>query len=129
MKPALVSLLGSLALLTMTGCGGMQFAHYGGQQKAWPTGSSFSDQVYEVPVFRGWPERSYEVMGSIAFENANIDWNQGDVKQAARKAKAVGGDALLMLPKGDVTSPTLAALRTDLGISSSRTTAVVLKWK
>jgi hypothetical protein len=107
----------------------MRVARYSGDQKAWPTGSSFSDQVFAVPVFRGWPEKPYTVLGYIEFNSPNVDWNDGDIKQACLKAKAMGGDAILMMPKGEVSTPTLVSLRSDVGIDGSRTAAVVLKWK
>ncbi len=47
----------------------------------------------------------------------------------ARQAKKLGGDALLTMSKGDVVSPSLGKVREELGISTSRTVAVVMKWK
>jgi hypothetical protein len=129
MKQIIISLLGSLFILTLCGCEETRFAQYNGQPQAWPTGSSFTDKVYDLPVFRGWPEKAYDVLGYIEFTNPNIDWNEGDIKQAARKAKKLGGDALLIIGKGDVVSPSLGKVRTELGISTGRTVAVVLKWK
>jgi hypothetical protein len=129
MKRFTFALLGSLAILSLTGCGEMRFAAYNGQQKAWPTGASFSDQVYAVPVFRGWPEKDYTVLGYVQFDNANINWNRGDIEQASKKAKQMGGDAIIMLPKSDATSQKLTQLRNDVGIDGSRTVALVLKWK
>ncbi len=107
----------------------MRYSQYNGSHKAWPTGSAFSEVVFDVPVYRGWPERSYDVLGHIQFKNPNMHWNQGDMKLAASKAKQMGGDAILMIPKGDMTSTTLGAVRNDLGIGSDQTIALVLKWK
>jgi hypothetical protein len=97
--------------------------------KAWPTGTSSSDAVCAAPVYRSWPEKPYDVLGYIEFNKPGIDWNQGDVKQAASEAKELGGEVILLLPKGNVTSPTLATIRKDLGLSGTETSAVVLKWK
>lgn len=129
MKKLTFGLLGSLFILVLTGCEGMRYAQYSGPVKTWPTGTAFSDKVFDVPVYRGWPERPYEVLGRVEFKNPNIDWNQGDMKQAARMAKQAGGDALLLIPKGDTTSPTLTAVRGDLGIDASRMVGLVAKWK
>jgi hypothetical protein len=129
MKLPLLTLFGSLLILTLCGCEEMKFTQYNGQTKAWPTGSSFTDKVYALPVFRGWPEKPYDVLGYVEFSNANIDWNEGDVKQAARKAKTMGGDALIILAKRDASIPTLEKVRTELGISGGQTVAAVLKWK
>ncbi len=111
------------------GCEQMQMAKYTGEKKAWPTGSSISDAVFAVPVFRGWPERQYDVLGYVQFNKPNVDWNQGDMKQAAAMAKENGGDAIIMIPKGGAQTPTVASLCKDVGISGDRTAAVVLKWK
>jgi hypothetical protein len=129
MKSLISFLLGGVLLFALTGCEDMRYAKYDGQPKAWPTGSSFSEKVFAVPVFTGWPEKPYNVLGFVQFANPNIDWNQGDIKQAASKAKEVGGDAMLMIPKGAVSSPSLEAMCKDLGLTGSHTTAVVLKWK
>jgi hypothetical protein len=129
MKQPLLSLFGSLLILTLCGCEQMKFAQYNGQTKTWPTGSSFTDKVYDLPVFRGWPEKPYDVLGYVEFSNPNIDWNEGDIKQAARKAKTMGGDALLILNNRDGSLPTVDKVRKDLGISGSQTVAAVLKWK
>lgn len=130
MKPRVITAaLSAVLLVALCGCESMPFTPYNGQSRAWPTGSSFSDQVYDVPVFRGWPERSYDVLGAITFSNPNIDWNQGDIKQAAKRAKQAGGDAMIMLPKGAVGSSNMAALRQDLGLSDNKTAGVVIRWK
>lgn len=129
MKRRALYLIGSLFLLTLTGCEEIRYSQYSGSPRAWPTGSAFSDVVFDVPVYRGWPERAYDVLGHIQFSNPNMDWNRGDMKLAARKAKHMGGDAIVMIPRGDTASTTLGAVRNDLGIGSGQTIALVLKWK
>ena len=129
MKRNPIYLVTSLILLAFTGCEQLRYAQYSGEHKNWPTGASFSDMVFAVPVYRGWPEKLYDVMGYIEFNKPGIDWNEGDIKDATKKAREVGGDAILMVPKNDVTSPTLAMIRKDLGLTGKETAAVVLKWK
>ena len=129
MKHLLSTLLGSLVLISSTGCEGMRFSKYEGPVTTWPTGSAFTDKVFEVPVYRGWPEKPYDVLGYVEFTNPNIDWNQGDMKQAARTAKETGGDAIILMPKADIHSPTSTTTRTQLGITGNQTVAVVVKWK
>jgi hypothetical protein len=129
MQRLMMLAVGPLILIVLTACGGMSFARYEGEARAWPTGSSFADKVFDVPVYRGWPERAYDVVGFIQFDNPNVDWNQGDTQFAARKAKESGGDALILMPKGADPSPTAAAARKQLGIDGSRTVGVVVKWK
>ncbi|HRZ36565.1 MAG TPA: hypothetical protein P5534_09375 [Candidatus Paceibacterota bacterium] len=122
-------LFGALIPITLTGCDTMDFSRYQGEQRAWPTGNAFADGVFAVPVYHGWPEKPYAVLGCIQFANPNIDWNRGDIKMAARQAKEAGGDAVVLIPKASDASPTDAAARQELGIGGTHTTAVVLKWK
>jgi hypothetical protein len=129
MKRLALTLLGSLVIFAITGCGGMRFAKYEGQQKAWPVGSAFSDQVAAVPVFHGWPERQYDLLGYIEFTSPNITWNKGDIEQAAKMAKDMGADAMFMVPKGETSSAKLAEVCQALGLDSSRTRGIALKWK
>ncbi len=119
----------SLCLLCLTGCDHMRYVKYEGRQNTWPTGSSFSDQMFAVPVFHALPEKPYDVIGYVEFDQPNVDWNEGDIKIAASMAKQSGGDALLMLTRADSTSQTVTSLRTSIGIDASRTRAIVLKWK
>ncbi len=121
--------MGTVLLLYSTGCEGMKFAKYQGEQKAWPTGTAFSDKVYAVPVFRGWPEKPYDILGRIEFSSPGVDWNEGDVKQAAAKAKELGGDAIMMVPKGDPNNQGMANLSKDIGLSGGGAAALVLKWR
>ncbi len=127
--PLLLRLVASSLLLVFAGCESMMYSRYDGPQKAWPVGSSLTDGVYEVPVYKGWPEKAYEVLGVVQFDNPSIDWNRGDAMQAAKQAKAAGGDAIILLPKGGDPSPTGAAVRQDLGLAGDRAVAVVVKWK
>jgi hypothetical protein len=129
MKRFILPLVGFLALVALTGCEGMRFSQYSGEQRTWPTGGALADAVYDVPVYRGWPERPYEVLGFVQFSNPNTDWNRGDLKQAARQAQEAGGDAMLLISKGADPSPTVTTLRQQLELPANQTTGVVLKWK
>jgi len=129
MRHFIQTLLGLFALIALTGCEGMRFSQYPGEQRAWPTSAALADAVYDVPVYRGWPEKTYEVLGFVRFDNPNTDWNRGDLKLAAREAREAGGDALLVISKGADPSPTVTTIRQQLDLSSSQTVGVVLKWK
>lgn len=129
MKRLILPLFALVALLTLTGCEGMKYAPYGGPQSSWPTGTSLTDGVYDVPVYRGWPEKPYDVLGFIQFDNPNIDWNRGDAMAAAAEAKKAGGDAMILIAKGNDPSPTIASTRQQLGLDAGRTVGVVIKWK
>ena len=117
-----------LAVL-LTGCEAMNFSKYEGTAQIWPTGNAFTSGVFDVPVYGGWPEKPYDVLGIVQFGNANVDWNRGDMQLAARKAKEAGGDALIVVPKGKDPSPTMAEARRTLGVADTRTYGIVVKWR
>jgi hypothetical protein len=126
---SLLPLLGAVLMLALTGCDTMSFTRYAGEPRAWPTGSAFTDGTFDVPVYRGWPEKPYDVIGLVQFDNPNVDWNRGDMIQAAKKARAAGGDAVILVPKGTDPSPTITESRKQLGITGTHTVGVVVKWK
>lgn len=117
------------ALLLVTGCETMGFTKYSGAQRSWPGGTAFNTGDYAIPVYAGWPEKPYEVLGFVQFDQAGVDWNRGDIKQAAVKARDAGGDALILMPKGSDPSPTVSETRQQLGITGSETVGMVVKWK
>ena len=81
----------------LVGCGSMQYTQYTGAQQAWPTiAGSLPDAHYAIPVYRGWPDQPYEIIGTIVFSNPNITWNEGDVEAAAKTAQNQGGEAIVM---------------------------------
>jgi hypothetical protein len=129
MKNSIICWAGALCLVLTTGCEQLNYAGYTGQYATWPTGSGFIEKTYDVPVFRGWPEEPYDILGYIRFNKPNIDWNDGDIKVAARQARAQGGDAIILLPKSDTHSSKLAAVYQELGIPGDRMMALVIKWK
>lgn len=77
--------------LAFTGCESMNFSRYEGGPRAWPTGSALTEGSYAVPVYRGWLEKPYDVLGVVRFANSNADWNRGDIKQTAEEARKAGG--------------------------------------
>jgi hypothetical protein len=129
MKRIILAVFGSIVLVAMTGCESMKFSNFTGEQTAWPTGNSFRDGGFALPTYRGWPEKSYDVVGLIQFDKPNIDWNQGDMNQATKLAKQAGADAIILLPRGLDPSPTTIASRQKLGITADQTVALAIKWK
>lgn len=107
----------------------MVFSKYEGQSRSWPTGNAFTDGDFAVPVYRGWPEKPYDVIGTVKFDHAGIDWNRGDLEVAARTAKQAGGDAVILVPRGADPSPTATNTREQLGIPAGETAGVVIRWK
>ncbi len=120
---------GLLLIVLLTGCAQVHFVPYQGQFTAWPTADTFPDQMYEVAVYRSWPSKPYTVLGHIEFTKPGVEWNQGDIKLAAGMAKKLNGDAIIMAPNADQINKGLASMRKEVGIDSSRTGAVVVKWR
>ena len=129
MKKLILSFVGLLALFLSVGCEQMNYATYQGSRTAWPAGNSFTDLVFDVPVYRGWPKKPYAVLGYIQFNNPRVDWNDGDIKQAARQARAAGGDAIILMSRASADEAIPTQIRKELGIVDSRTVALVIKWK
>ena len=101
----------TLSLCFLTGCtaamqdsvrASMRYSAFTGY-KEWPHQRGvMADHAYAVPVYHGWPEREYRVIGSIQFANDyHIEWKDGDTAHAARVAKQEGGDAMIMRSGGE----------------------------
>jgi len=129
MKRSIPLLLAAVVVVLLAACQPMRFTQYTGPQPNWPLGNSFSAQVFDVPVYYALPEKSYSVLGYVQFEGSGTEWNQGDLKLAARMAKDQGGNALLMLMGGQPDTPSLRSFRESLGLGTEETAAVVLQWK
>jgi ADP-heptose:LPS heptosyltransferase len=129
MRRFIPMLLSALVAILVTGCAGLQYSEFKGEERAWPTSPAFATATYEVPVYRSWPEKPYIVIGHLQFKNPETDWNEGDVREAAQMAKKQGGDAIIVLPKRSDPSPTVSQSRQQMGIEGNQSAAVVLKWK
>ena len=84
-----------------------------------------------VPIYRGWPEKYYRVVGSIRFETPNKSWGYDDgiLKAAASEAKRHGGDAIDNREGAEFGVSKIAGAKNDpLVLASSQTTALVIKW-
>src|ERR1044071_4768199 len=90
----------ALACLIMVGCSPMRYSQYTGKGGVWPAGiwplgsGTMAETSYRIPVYRGWPERPYKVLGSIRFEDPNKYWDDGIISKAARVGKRKGGNAI-----------------------------------
>lgn len=70
------------------GCASPEFTPYVGKQD-WPQGSgSIVETNYAVPIYYGWPDKPYIVLGAITVEGNNH-------AAVARYAKSKGADALI----------------------------------
>jgi hypothetical protein len=73
---------------------------YSGQQQNWPTSpGTFVNTTYVVPTYFGYPPRPYNVIGYLDATTAPIR-HRGAVAFAARRAKELGADAIIVLSHG-----------------------------
>ena len=84
----------------VAGCALADFKPYVGAQQKWPTApGTFMDTKYAVPTFYGPPSRPYRVLGYLDAKTAPVR-RRGVVAFAARRAKELGGDAIVVLQEG-----------------------------
>jgi hypothetical protein len=55
-----------------------------------------AETAYAIPVYRDWPERPYDVIGSVRFQDPRVYWDDGIIRMAADEGKKNGGDALVL---------------------------------
>jgi hypothetical protein len=93
----LFSLFGTCLILCA--CASDEFHPYSGQQQKWPTSpGAFVDSQYAVPVYYGYPDRSYAVVGFL--EETSHGRFSNAVEDAASSAKKLGADAVLLESHG-----------------------------
>lgn len=83
--------------LILMGCATADFKPYSGQQQNWPTAQgAFVDLKHKVPIYYGFPDKPYEVLGILDTRTAPIRGSDA-VPHAARQVEALGGDAIIVL--------------------------------
>ena len=89
------------ATLLFSGCAIGDFTSYSGQQQNWPTQpGSFVSTNYVIPAYvHSWPDRPYVVLGYLDATTAPIR-RRGVVAFAARRAKELGADAIIVMQQG-----------------------------
>ncbi|MHB8523204.1 MAG: hypothetical protein ACYDH9_20965 [Limisphaerales bacterium] len=142
MRISPVKRLGSNPLIVVcalfAGCAELQlrYSEYTGHDAGshlgtWPTGGgSMAETSYAIPVYRGWPEKPYQVLGSLSFPDPNARWDDGIINAAAKEAKKRKADAIIIRQGAELGVSKIADARTDpLVVSSSdQTTALVVRW-
>jgi hypothetical protein len=98
----------SLTVLVVSGCAIADFTTYSGQQQNWPTQpGSFVATQYAIPAYvHSYPDRPYNVIGYLDATTAPIR-QRGVVAFAARRAKELGADAVIVLAQGSEYAGTL----------------------
>jgi hypothetical protein len=89
-----------------------------------------AEKQFAVPVYRGWPERPYQVTGSIRFEDPHKYWDDGIIGMAAGLARSRGGDAIVMRYGSEYGVGLITgALGDPKVVSMNQITALVITWK
>ncbi len=109
----------------------MRYSEFAGRANSWPTAAgSMAERQFAVPVYRGWPERPYRVIGSVRFEDPNKYWDDGIIAMAAGMAKGKGGDAIVMRSGSEFgVGMTTGAIGDPKVYSVNQPTALVIQWK
>ena len=86
------------------GCASHEFHPYVGQQQKWPTSpGAFVDSQYAVLVYYGCPAQPYTVIGYL--EDTSHGRFSNAVEDAAKSAKQLGADAIVVQSHGKTSEP------------------------
>ena len=78
---------------------GAEFHALEGQQQKWPTApGALVDNRYALPTYYGYPPQSYIVSGVIQSSTRRLN-RFALLSYAANRAKAMGADAVLAMPR------------------------------
>jgi hypothetical protein len=100
----------------LSGCSLPEFSMYSGRQQDWPTQpGAFINTQFALPIYvKSYPNRAYNVIGQL-------EWftNRVGVNYVARKAKALGADAMIVMGEQYAGSTTTgAALQPAISIKA-----------
>lgn len=87
-----------------------------------------AETAYAIPVYRSWPERPYDVIGSVRFEDPSKYWDDGVIRKAAKVGKKNGGDAIIFRPGGVARFSWLDQFTARPAGYGEELTALVIKW-
>lgn len=85
------------SMVFVSGCTYTAFKQYTGAQQNWPRAAgAYVDTTCDVPVFYGPPPQAYDVVGYLDSETWP-SWNRKVITAAARRAKSLGADAIVLV--------------------------------
>lgn len=121
----------------ITGCVPVRYSEYTGKDSSsylgtWPVASgTMAETSYTIPVYRGWPEKPYQVLGSVSIADPNKNWMQdeGVISAAAHEAKSHGANAIVIRAGAELGVFAIAesADKALVGFSY-QTTALAIRW-
>lgn len=129
MRASIITFFAALMFL-ITACAPKRFSEFTGRENWQVTEGAMAEHSYAVPVYKGWPDKPYRVLGSIRFANPRNEWKDGDTSHAARIAKSRGGDAIIMRFGDESGVGAIVGASGDPNIwISSHINALAIKWK
>ena len=87
-----------------------------------------AETAYAIPVYRDWPDRPYDVIGSVRFEDPRKYWDDGIIRMAAKTGKENRGAALIIRFGSVVPGSWLDAWTSRPTGYGQEITALVIKW-
>jgi hypothetical protein len=114
----------------VTGCSAPKYFSFDNPPARMPTGSGTDVEYnYSVPVYTSLPEKGYDAVGMLRFNNPNTYWNTGDIRVAAKRAKQNGADAMI-LAKGSSKGVSLLghAIAEEARLGKRQSFGIAIKW-
>jgi hypothetical protein len=91
---------------------------------------SIAETSFSIPVYRSWPDKPYEVVGTVRCDNPHQEWNDDIIGQAVDEAKKHRGDALIIRIGAEIgVSENIGIAEDPMAWRANQTTALVIKWK
>lgn len=132
-----IILLVPLCVFLFTACVPVRYSEYTGKDSSsylgtWPVASgTMAETSYTIPVYRGWPERPYQVLGSVSIADPNKNWMQdeGVISAAAHEAKSHGANAIVIRAGAELGVFAIAESTDKAMVGYSyQTTALAIRW-
>lgn len=128
MKPSL-ALFASTVLFAFQLNAGWLYSEYSGAYREWPNSSeSMAETSHELPVYRTWPNKPYEVLGSLRHEDPRKEWRTGEIKDVARQAKKKGGTAIIIRYGSEDGVAAATGFSGDAAFVRAQPTALVIRF-
>jgi hypothetical protein len=124
-------ILALLLAATMMACSPMRYSQYSGSRQFWPVvQEALAETSFSLPVYRSWPDKPYEIIGSVRFENPNQYWDDGVISDAVGAAKSKGGNAIIIRYGSEFgVGGNIGAAEDPSVWSQNQITALVIRWK
>lgn len=129
--PLLLTPAAVLVLLTSSACSPMRFSQYSGPNRSNTVSEeAVAETSFRLPVYRSWPDKPYDILGTLRFENPNQNWDDGIINDAVAAAKKRKADAIIIRVGGEFGVGGNIGFAEDRTVwQSTQTTAVAIKWK